>query len=294
MRNIRRVVRQPVLILAATVFCVIGRSSRAQTSDSDSLNLISNPSFELNGQPTLQSWVADTFLTAFVQDTPPGGGTWSLRIDPGWIPQEGYAQTYITGLSGISILELTVWIKSLNRWRGSATLGQWSKGEWVTNKRIDCDSASWTQISIVDTLSLLPTDTVAVHLSAGVTEVAFGEDLFDLVRLVSISPTVSVQETSGSNPAGFSLEQNYPNPFNPSTTIEYTVGGVRGQVSGVSVVRLIVYDALGRETVRLVDGVKHPGTYSVQFDGRKLASGVYFCRLTAGTFTQTTKLLLIR
>lgn len=62
------------LIPAAFILCVNVQSSYAQISTSDPVNLVPNPSFEVNGQPTLQFWVADTFLTAFVQDTPPGGG----------------------------------------------------------------------------------------------------------------------------------------------------------------------------------------------------------------------------
>ena len=106
-------------------------------------------------------------------------------------------------------------------------------------------------------------------------------------------------------PHGFSLEQNYPNPFNPTTIIEYTVGGTGGQGSGVSTVRLVVYDILGREVATLVDEVKRPGTYKVEFDVRLpprrqalqpagLSSGVYVYRLTAGEFSQARALILLK
>ena len=287
MGGIRSMIGRSGLIPAAFILCVNVQSSYAQISTSDPVNLVPNPSFEVNGQPTLQFWVADTFLTAFVQDTPPGGGTWSLRISPGWIPQEGYARMYVTGLSGVWILQLTVWIKSLNGWPGSASLGQWSKGGWVTNKKMFCDSTSWTQISIVDTLSLHPIDTVAIDLSAGVTEVAYGEDLFDLVRLVSISTAVSVQETLGRVPAGFSLEQNYPNPFNPSTTIKF-------ELPRSSDVSLVVYDILGRQVSVLVSDRRNAGAYEVKFAGSNLASGVYFYRLQTGDFVATKRFLLLK
>ncbi|HXF99751.1 MAG TPA: glycosyl hydrolase family 8 [Bacteroidota bacterium] len=75
-------------------------------------------------------------------------------------------------------------------------------------------------------------------------------------------------------PEKFSLEQNHPNPFNPSTVIRY---GVPGR----SHIRLVIYDQLGREVARLVDDVKESGYYDVRFDGRNLASGMYFCRLMA-------------
>ncbi len=54
-----------------------------------------------------------------------------------------------------------------------------------------------------------------------------------------------------------------------------------------------MYDLLGREVALLVNEVKRPGTYTVEFDGSKLCSGVYFYRLQAGSFVETKKLLLL-
>jgi hypothetical protein len=95
-------------------------------------------------------------------------------------------------------------------------------------------------------------------------------------------------------PANYSLFQNYPNPFNPSTVIGYSVGGVRGQVLGVSEVRLVVYDLVGREVAILVNERKAPGSYQVKFDGSGLSTGVYMYRLTTGSFVQSRKMLLIK
>jgi len=88
-------------------------------------------------------------------------------------------------------------------------------------------------------------------------------------------------------PQTFALYQNYPNPFNPTTVISY-------QLPVASEVRLIVYDVLGREVATLVNDRKAAGTYEVPFVARGLASGVYFCRIQAGTFMDTKKLLLLR
>ncbi len=100
-----------------------------------------------------------------------------------------------------------------------------------------------------------------------------------------VVPPASVAE--GSVPSTFRLEQNYPNPFNPKTEIRY-------QVSGVSHVRLMVYDILGREVAVLVNELQRPGSYAVKFDGSSLASGVYICRLTAGSFVGSRRMVLIR
>ena len=85
----------------------------------------------------------------------------------------------------------------------------------------------------------------------------------------------------------FELYQNYPNPFNPTTTIRY-------ELPSSSMVRLSVYDILGREVSILVDERKNAGSYEVKFDGSNLSSGVYFYQLQAGTFVQSRKLLLLR
>jgi hypothetical protein len=85
----------------------------------------------------------------------------------------------------------------------------------------------------------------------------------------------------------FMLSQNYPNPFNPSTNIRY-------QVSGVSEVRLEVFDMLGRKVSTLVNERKAAGVYQVDFNAASLASGVYFYKLQAGSFSETRKMMLMK
>lgn len=88
-------------------------------------------------------------------------------------------------------------------------------------------------------------------------------------------------------PFGFNLSQNFPNPFNPTTTISY-------RLSSVGNVSLVVYDVLGRKVRTLVDERQVPGEHTVAFDGSGMASGVYFCRLEAGTFNRVVKMLLMK
>jgi hypothetical protein len=59
-------------------------------------------------------------------------------------------------------------------------------------------------------------------------------------------------------------------------------------------VTLTVYDVIGREVAVLVDGLRAPGSYTVEFNGSSLASGVYLYRLSAGSFVETRKMLLTR
>lgn len=85
----------------------------------------------------------------------------------------------------------------------------------------------------------------------------------------------------------FRLEQNYPNPFNPSTRIAFAVQG-----SGFTTLK--VFDMLGREVATLVNENVQAGNHERTFDAAGLASGVYFYRIDAGSFSQTRKLLLLR
>jgi hypothetical protein len=108
----------------------------------------------------------------------------------------------------------------------------------------------------------------------------------DTIVFSSLVTDVKNQHADRDLPEGFLLDQNYPNPFNPATTISYHLP----QAAHVS---LSVYDVLGREAATLVNEVKPPGTYSVQWNAAAAASGVYFYRLQAGSYTETKRLLLL-
>jgi hypothetical protein len=106
----------------------------------------------------------------------------------------------------------------------------------------------------------------------------------------------------GRLPETFALRQNYPNPFNPETTIEYVIAGAWNSGSGASKVTLAVFDLLGREVARLVEGVQQPGAYSVRFAPSNLAGGLYVYRLevrplevgAAGSFSAARSLILLK
>jgi hypothetical protein len=89
-------------------------------------------------------------------------------------------------------------------------------------------------------------------------------------------------------PLDLRLEQNYPNPFNGGTRIAYSVNV---PVSGA---RLIVFDPIGREVARLLDGPLDAGGGEVVFTPGAIASGVYLYRFQVGSSAVTRKLVLIR
>ncbi|MFH1194806.1 MAG: discoidin domain-containing protein [bacterium] len=95
-------------------------------------------------------------------------------------------------------------------------------------------------------------------------------------------------------PCEFTLEQNYPNPFNPTTTIKFSIPIVETPYMASLRVTLQVYDVLGREITTLIDEEKPSGSYSFAFDASTLASGIYFYKLRAGSFSQCRKMILLK
>ncbi|MBC8043157.1 MAG: T9SS type A sorting domain-containing protein [Rhizobacter sp.] len=92
---------------------------------------------------------------------------------------------------------------------------------------------------------------------------------------------------SGNVSKAYSLSQNYPNPFNPATRISFSL-------PSAGLVKLKVYDVLGRVVKVLVDEKRDAGRYEVSFDASRFASGVYFYRLQSGNFIQSKKMILVK
>lgn len=99
--------------------------------------------------------------------------------------------------------------------------------------------------------------------------------------------TVGVTVISGEVPEDFRLYQNYPNPFNPETIINYEV---RERTN----VNLSIYDVRGRLITEAVNGVQSAGVYRYNFNGDVMPGGVYFYRLTAGSYTAVKKMILLK
>ena len=99
--------------------------------------------------------------------------------------------------------------------------------------------------------------------------------------------TVDVEDIVNEIPNNYLLFQNYPNPFNPSTKIKY-------QITDLSFVTLKVFNVLGKEVATLVNEEKPVGSYKVDFNAGNLTSGIYFYTLSAGSFKETKKMLLIK
>ncbi len=101
------------------------------------------------------------------------------------------------------------------------------------------------------------------------------------------STWTSIDDKPVTLPKQVKLDQNYPNPFNPKTKISYTL-------PRSSDVMLKVYDVLGREVATLVDKEQKSGSYTVNFDGQSLSSGVYFYRLETDKTHKVRKMMLLK
>ncbi len=110
----------------------------------------------------------------------------------------------------------------------------------------------------------------------------------------------NIEFVSSQIPEDFSLSQNYPNPFNPETNISFNIPLLRGvdvpstrDGRGV-LVKLSVYDILGKQVAELVNQNLQPGTYEVNWNAADLPSGVYFYTLKTDEYSITKKMLLIK
>jgi len=149
------------------------------------------------------------------------------------------------------------------------------------------NGTSWTAESI----GLMNTDVRALALSPA-SDGTGGMNLFagtsgGVWRRPLSEMMTSVETLSTKVPTNSGLDQNYPNPFNPTTTISF-------RLPSQSYVSLKVFNSLGREVSILLEKKLSAGTYVERWDAQGLPSGVYFCRLQTGSFTETKKILLQR
>lgn len=149
----------------------------------------------------------------------------------------------------------------------------------ITYSNPDGTELSWKLRFMGDSSSNIPADgdTLFLFTKKGLSK-------YDTLRIFDLP--VGVERTDGM-PEFYSLSQNYPNPFNPITTVRF-------EIPNAGRVVIKVFDILGRDVATLLNEEKVSGKYEVAFDASKLASGIYFCRLQAGKFVQTKKMVLLK
>ncbi len=121
------------------------------------------------------------------------------------------------------------------------------------------------------------------NLKPGIYEYKLFQIDFDGTRTLAGTVEVAIQNT----PGAFLLSQNYPNPFNASTRISFNL-------PEKEMVRLTIYNVLGKEIVRVINEEKLAGSHEFMFDASELISGIYYYKLEAGSFTEMRKFVLLK
>lgn len=167
-----------------------------------------------------------------------------------------------------------------NIYRANSTFGRYSYSFAATTT-----STSWTDNSYtVQNPRFAPSTNYyrVTALASGLESITSAE--------VNCGTTYGNSANHGPEPAQtieYTLEPNYPNPFNPTTSISYSV-------KEKGLVTLKIFDVLGREVSVLVNEIKAPGNYRINFNASNLSSGVYIYLLNAGSFSASKKMILTK
>jgi len=151
------------------------------------------------------------------------------------------------------------------------------------------DGVTWNQINDglppeppVSALALKVINETSAELYAGLFKDTTGG-----AGVYKLAVTVDVEEVDNKIPSEYKLDQNYPNPFNPSTAIQFSV-------PEQSFVKLEVFNTLGEKVSTLVSEELNAGNYKYEWNAEGLPSGINFYKLSAGNFTETKKMILMK
>lgn len=171
-----RGLRQTLMLSGLSLLSLLmGSCSRGPVSPNNNQgNLIGNSNFQVAGTASMRGWITSG-STQIVAVPPPSDAKYSLQLNPGWLAPGGatYARTYITRQSGTGIYDLSLWEKSFANFSVKISVGHWSQGQFSEVKSYTTDDTVWHSISILDTLSTQPSDTIAVELFAGSYEAVY-------------------------------------------------------------------------------------------------------------------------
>lgn len=223
-----------------------------------------------------------------------GAASWLIREQalggsprvPSFRKENTVLQAFVLGDGGRSQLRLAVQDSTgfeVSRWFTIDWIG-WRQVEWDL---VSDSVGSWTGNGQLE--GNLRFDSFQMRYLPGVSSRS-SQIYVDQLQLAR-KTTTSVEQLGDAIPLSLALEQNYPNPFNPTTTIRFAIPNSVGTLHATS---LQVFDLLGRVVATLVNEPMQAGSYSVEWNAKGAASGMYFYRLTAGGFTATKKMLLLR
>src|SRR5579883_2648822 len=153
-------------------------------------NLISNSSFDINGAPSLQGWVAsDTSLVHFSTDVPPGGGSYSVVVQPGINPIEGAVYTTVGALAGTHAYRISVWAKTV-QWAGDVYIDHLKLNPPAQPVLIPgpiIQDTLWTQYTATDTITANAGDSLTIGLESGSGNAPASKIYFDLCMFTPLN-----------------------------------------------------------------------------------------------------------
>lgn len=154
-------------------------------------------SFEHNGTPTLEGWrLGNPSLTTLEQEPAPGGGRWGLGLEADWAPTTGFIAMPIPGIRNGDVLRLSAYVRAVDSMGGGSiglSVGPGFLFRGSREKVARTTSTSWTLLTVQDTISLAPGDTVWVSLSSLNTELLRRDGRFDLVQLSRLATPGAAQ-----------------------------------------------------------------------------------------------------
>jgi len=233
--------------------------------------------YSYSSMPSIRGLVPDTFFKY------PNGSAHTALLDAGYPISDEFDI-----LAPLGISKIQMYYSDHFQTGHGAIISQEAENDKGTMARVVL--AGFSYHHLVDDLSII------VPTSKGGPDRSGGREYYRFEHLAAILNFLRMDvECVGAEdriPLENSLSQNHPNPFNPSTTIRFAI-----KEDGH--VRLNIYDVSGRIVKTLVDEPRKADFYSVFWnglddDGAPVASGVYFCKLVAGTFVETRKMVLVR
>ena len=255
-------------------------------------------SFQPNGEPLYDglrtNWVKEEISLAGLNSNQ-FKLKFELKTDGSQVKDGWYVDDIGIMVYGSIPVELTSFIASVVdgktelRWQTASELN--NAGFEIEKTVVSLQSSvinkkNWTKIGYVSGKGT----TTEINNYSFIDDKSITQKTFYRLKQIDFDGTFSYSnevEVDVNAPLQFSLEQNYPNPFNPSTVISY-------QLPIAGLVTLRVFDLLGNEVATLVNEYRTAGSYEVEFNASLLSSGVYFYKLSTGSFTQTKKLILMK
>jgi hypothetical protein len=228
--------------------------------------------------------------------------TGSVPVDSGGIARDAIGLHSATGDTTVTAITVDVYIPVgmpdsaifAAGFQGSATGGKWTADEFVLGR--DIYQGQWNTL-VYSVSGHIADSSITNKFGAGTFTITVsyptftpewtGQLFVDNLTLIGVRGlTMGVGEIARVTYT-YRLHKNYPNPFNPTTTITYELEK-DGEVS------LQVFNILGQVVAAPVQGRQGAGPHEITFDGRRLASGVYFYSLRAGSFVKTERMMLLK